>query len=349
MDRDMDRDEILHWLREDDPEVLDALWAAADETRRRHVGDDVHFRGLVELTNHCVRGCAYCGIRAANREIQRYRMTAGEVMECVRMAVELGFGTVVFQGGEDYGLGTEWVADLVRQVKARTELAVTLSLGERPDEDFIAWRKAGADRYLLRFETSDPDLYRAIHPDLPGRVSDRIAMLGRLRALGYEAGSGVMVGTPGQTYQSLANDIATFRELDLDMIGIGPFIPHPATPLGNAPVPDVHNQVPADEIMVLKAVALTRLVCPDANLPSTTALATVNPKDGRERGLERGANIVMPNLTPPKYRILYEIYPDKACINETGDQCAACLRSRIESIGRTVGTGQGGRQRSSAT
>ena len=344
----LDRNALLGWLREDDPERLEELWAAADETRRRHVGDAVHLRGLIEISNHCVRACGYCGLRAGNREIQRYRMSADEILECARNAKAWGWGTVVLQSGEDYGLTTEWIAEVVRRIKAETGLAVTLSLGERPEADLATWLEAGADRYLLRFETSDDELYALIHPDLPGRGSDRVAILRTLQRLGYEAGSGVMVGIPGQTYASVTDDVDLFRSMDLDMIGIGPYISHPQTPLGDlswARAIPAGEQIPNDELTVYKAVALTRLVCPEANIPSTTALATINKAEGRELGLMRGANIVMPNLTPPEYRVKYEIYPDKACVNETAEMCRGCLRGRVESIGRVIGEGPGGRRR----
>lgn len=338
--------EIENWLREEDPPRLETLWQEADAVRRAHVGDAVHLRGLIEISNYCVRRCGYCGLRVENRELGRYRMSKDEILSCAGMAKVYGYGTTVLQSGEDYGLETAWVEDVVRAIKLETGLAVTLSLGERPDDDLIAFREAGADRYLLRFETSDPELYALIHPPLPGRVSDRIAMLRRLRELGYEAGSGVMIGIPGQTYASLARDIDTFRGLDLDMIGVGPYLAHPDTPLGRGEwVREIspEDQVPSTELMTYKALALTRLVCPEANLPSTTALATINRANGRELGLQRGANIVMPNLTPVKYRALYEIYPAKACIDETSEQCRVCLTARIRSVGREIGAGPGNR------
>jgi biotin synthase len=314
----------------------------ADKIRRENVGDQVHLRGLVEFSNYCARLCGYCGLRAENRKIERYRMTREEILECAQKAVQFGYGTLVLQSGEDWGVQREWMADVVRSIKAETPLAVTLSLGERDEEDFIAWRKAGADRYLLRFETSNHDLYEKIHPSLPGKVSDRFAILRKLKELGYEAGSGVMIGIPGQRYEDLVNDIELFRSLDLDMIGVGPFIPHPDTPLGHQEF--LADQVPNTEAMTYKVVALTRIVCPQANIPSTTALATLNLARGRELGLCRGANVVMPNLTPVKYRAKYEIYPAKACIRETAEQCHGCLKKRIISINRTVGTGPGGRK-----
>jgi biotin synthase len=252
---------------------------------------------------------------------------------------------VVLQSGEDYGLGTGWLADVVRRIKAGTPLAVTLSLGERPDEDLAAWREAGADRYLLRFETSNRALYDRIHPPLVGRPSDRPAMLRRLRGLGYEIGGGVMVGLPGQTYGDLAEDIEMFRDLDLDMIGVGPFLPHPATPLGRpdeTPAAPARRQAPNTEDMTYKVVALARLACPRANIPATTALAALNADQGRELGLRRGANVVMPNLTPAPYRKWYEIYPGKAGIAETAEACREGLAQHIEAIGRKVGVGPGG-------
>lgn len=334
-------DEIVAWLRETNPERLESLWRHADEERRTHVGDAVHLRGLIEFSNHCVRQCGYCGLRVGNREIVRYRMDAEEIWACVREAVAYGYGAVVLQSGEDLGITAEWMGEIVRRIKSETPLAVTLSLGERTEDELRYWRSCGADRYLLRFETSNPKLFSQVHPPRSGETpSDRIALLKILRDLGYETGSGALIGIPGQTHDDLARDIELFHELDLDMIGVGPYIPHPGTPLANEPR-DTEDQVPNTEEMTYKTVALTRLMCPNANIPSTTALATLNRALGRELGLMRGANIVMPNLTPENYRKLYEIYPDKACLNETARACQGCLRTRIESLGRSVGAGRG--------
>jgi 2-iminoacetate synthase len=348
----LDRAAILGWLREDDPSALETLWRAADRVRRIHVGEQVHLRGLIEISNHCARECAYCGIRAANSVLPRYRMTPGEILEAARMAARLGYGTVVLQSGEDPGLPPGLISDLVRRIKKETPLAVTLSLGERSEADLAAWREAGADRYLLRFETSNRELFRRIHPaPRGGEERDRIAILRSLRALGYEIGSGVMIGIPGATWDDLANDIETFAALDLDMIGVGPYIPHPQTPLGGEAPPSAttgapaaaprEEQVPAAEDVTYRVIALARLVCPSANIPSTTALATLNRANGRELGLQRGANVVMPNLTPAAYRALYEIYPAKACVSETAELCNGCLQGRLAAIGRPAGTGRG--------
>ena len=336
---------ILNWLRETRPERLQELHDRADRVRKQNVGDAVHLRGLIEISSHCVRQCMYCGLRRGNRSLRRYRMTRDEILDCARQAERLGYGTVVMQAGEDPALSTEWISDIVRWIKRETALAVTLSLGERQDRELQSWRSAGADRYLLRFETSDLELFRTIHPRAAG-APDRLTLLRRLKVLGYEAGGGVMVGIPGQSYASLANDVLTFRALDLDMIGIGPYIPHAQTPLGSRalrPAIDPAEQALPTEEMVYKMVALARIVRPTANIPSTTALATINRTHGRKRGLSVGANVVMPNLTPVKYRNLYQIYPAKACIEESATDCNHCLRSQIRSLGRFAGLGPGGR------
>jgi biotin synthase len=334
--------ELEAWLRQEDPFELKLLWRLADAVRRQEVGDAVQLRGLVEVSNHCSRQCHYCGIRAGNTGLVRYRLSQAEVLACARQARALGYGTVVLQAGEDAGLTGDWVEGVVRRVKAETGLAVTLSLGERPLGELAAWKAAGADRYLMRFETGNSRLFASIHPPAaPGQPCDRLALLGQLRRLGYEVGSGILIGIPGQSYADLAIDIRLFHELELDMIGVGPFIAHPQTPLGRAPFPALADQVPNTELMTYKVLALARLMRPQANLPSTTALATLNLAWGRELGLQRGANVLMPNLTPAQYRPLYEIYPAKACIRETADQCHACVMARLHGLGRHPGSGPG--------
>ncbi len=336
---------IFEWLREEEASRLNMLWELADGARRRYVGDDVHLRGLAEISNHCVRRCTYCGINTGNNDLPRYRMDAAEILGCAREARALSYGTVVLQSGEDRGLSQSFVSEVVRAIKGETGLAVTLSLGERPEEDFGEWKRAGADRYLLRFETSDRLLYERVHPSLRGKRSDRFSLLRILKKLGYEIGSGVMVGLPGQTFESLARDIESFRDLDLDMIGVGPFIPHPTTALGRKPTATGLDDVPATELMTLKVVALARLVCPEANIPATTALSTVNMREGYELALQRGANVVMPNITPAKYRALYQIYPGKSLAGGNHEDSCALIRGRIEALGRGIGTGPGGRRR----
>lgn len=340
----MTREEILYWLKNNDEQSLHELWEKADAVRKAQVGDEVHLRGLLEFSNHCSRDCHYCGLRAGNNNLERYRMPEEEIMACVAEGQAYGYGTVVLQSGEDFGLDVDWMTHLIKRIKGETPLAVTLSLGERSEQELATWREAGADRYLLRFETSNPELFRKIHPALSGQEADRLEMLKMIKRLGYETGSGVMIGIPGQTWEDLARDIETFRELELDMIGVGPFIPHHETLLGQrAAQPGLlsQDQVPNTELMTYKVIALARLVQPRANIPATSALATLNTPTGRELGLSRGANIVMPNLTPKKYRAMYEIYPAKACIDETAADCRSCMHGRILSIGRKVGKGRG--------
>jgi len=340
----MNKDQILEWLKIDDQAELEKLWRQSDKIRRENVGDEVHLRGLIEVSNFCARDCGYCGIRVGNQDVCRYRLSADEIMDCVQMAVNFEYGSVVLQAGEDYGITRDWLCDIITRIKRTTNLAITLSLGERDVGELAAWRQAGADRYLLRFETSNKELYDRIHPPLPGKVSDRFEILRSLRDIGYEVGSGIMVGIPGQSYDDLATDILLFKEYDIDMIGIGPYIPHPGTPLGMSAgqhLAPSSEQVPGTELMTCKVVALTRILCPLINIPSTTALATINRAEGRAHGLSRGANIVMPNLTPKKYRELYEIYPAKASCNENADESNSRIKSGIIAMGRVIGAGRG--------
>ena len=342
-------DSIVSGLVNNSSGYLHDLFRHADICRRDNVGDKIHLRGLIEISNICRRNCLYCGIGAKNKNIPSYRLSKEEILQSAAKAVEFCYGSVVLQAGEDCGIDAEWMADIVREIK-RMGLAVTLSLGEREDEDYQIWRDAGADRYLLRFETSNKNLFRTIHPALPNQEPvDRIELLTKLRKMGYEIGSGVMIGIPGQTYADLARDIELFRTLSLDMIGCGPYLPHPQTPLGN---PELHekfgipkinpeDQVPATAEMAFKVIALTRLNCPKANIPCTTAVATIDAQDGRKLGLMRGANVIMPNLTPIKYRKMYEIYPDKAATYLTAEQTHEAVMQTLREIGRTPATDRG--------
>lgn len=338
-------DDILSWLREDDETRLEALWRLADDVRADAVGPEVHLRGLVEFSNCCSRHCLYCGLRAPSGDVSRYRLNEREIVASALLARELGYGTVVLQSGEDRFLDVHWLAHVVSRIKRETGAAVTLSIGERATGELEALRRAGADRYLLRFETSNPDLYARIHPAPPGgQGRDRLEMLRLLRTLDYEVGSGVMVGIPGQTWTDLARDIERFRELELDMIGVGPYIPHPGTPLGRAPgehAAPPGDQVPATVDVTCRVLALTRLVRPMANLPATTAVTTLGDTDGQTLALQRGANVVMPNITPRTARREYTIYPNKAGMHDDPLTYRDRLLERIRRIGRVPGTGRG--------
>jgi biotin synthase len=337
-----DRDEIARWVRERDPRRRSGLWEVADGVRQAQVGDEVHLRGLIEISNHCVRHCAYCGINAGHRALARYRLDPATVVVLAQDAREADCGTVVLQAGEDPWWTGERVADLIRRLKVEVGVAVTLSLGERPVEDLARWREAGADRYLLRFETGNQDLYRRVHPPQRDWGRDRRDQLADLRRLGYEVGSGFLVGLPGSTWDDLVDDILLCRELDLDMVGIGPYLPHPMTPLGRTVAPADPEQVPAADVpTTLTSMALLRLLLPTVNLPATTALGILDPVEGLEAGLRAGANIVMPDFTPDTERRLYSIYPGKEGAGPAGAERVASIRRRLIAIGRTVGTGAG--------
>lgn len=327
----LSEDELLHILT--DPQADEALFAAADRVRKKYVGDAVFLRGLIEFTNICKNNCLYCGLQRQNAAVARYRLTEQEIFSLAQKAAQYGYKTVVLQGGEDPFFSAEILAPLLRRIKT-LDLAVTLSLGERSRADYKAFKEAGADRYLLRIETTDRALYEKYNPGMS--FENRLRCLHDLKELGYEVGTGVLVGLPGQTPRSLAKDILFFKKLDADMIGLGPFIPNPQTPLKNAPAPVLK---PA-----LKVMALTRLLLPDANIPATTAMETLEP-DGRIQALQSGANVVMPNVTEGEARLNYALYPGKACAGEDPARCADCLKAKLHAIGRTVGTGYGGHKR----
>ncbi|MGC8846026.1 MAG: [FeFe] hydrogenase H-cluster radical SAM maturase HydE, partial [Candidatus Hydrogenedens sp.] len=279
----MDKKNIINWLREKNEDKLNELWELADSIRSKYVGEEVHFRGLIEISNYCKKNCLYCGIRISNRKLTRYRMEDSEILECVEFAKRNGYGTIVLQSGEDPDFTKEKIAELIRKIKENANVAITLSLGEQEKHTLELWKSAGANRYLLRFETSDEILFKRIHSSEQAKsLENRIKQLKILKQLGYEAGSGIMIGIPYQTYESIANDILLFKQLDLDMIGIGPYIPHPDTPLGqeylNKYKKDDEKFVPNTELMTYKVLALTRIICPTVNIPATTALATVNTR-----------------------------------------------------------------------
>lgn len=338
----LNRDTIRYWLEETDPARLTQLWHQADTIRRTHVGSDVHLRALLEISNECRRHCHYCGLNVTNRTVIRYTLSADMILHLVSLIDSLGFGTVVLQSGEHPALDRDTVAKLIERIKSTTNLAITLSLGERNKEDYRTWKASGADRYLLKFETSNTELYKRVHPATGNDWNNRLEILDFLKDAGYEVGSGFMIGLPGQSYSDIANDIMLCRTLSLDMIAAGPYIPHPATLLGsegNHTFGDP-GQVPASVLMTLKTVALLRLCCPDTNIPATSALSVLDASDGRESGLECGANVFMPDITPMPYRKWYEIYPGKI-ITDTSLPDLKDIRNALEGIGRTLGKGPG--------
>lgn len=323
------REEILRAIAAPSSEAAKRWIKAADSLRSQTVGDEVHLRGLIEFSNYCRNNCHYCGLRRDNRQLTRYRLSMAEIVAAGEEGVRLGYRTVVLQSGEDPAYTAWSVATLVRELKA-LGLVVTLSLGEREPWEYELWRAAGAERYLMRHETADHALYAALHPGQS--LAKRISLLKVLKELEYQVGTGFMVGLPGQSPETLWTDLELALELDAEMVGIGPFIPHPATPLGEC----VGGTVEETCLMV----ALTRLILPQALIPATTALGSLSPL-GREAALRSGANVVMPNLTPRVYRPDYQIYPNKICLGEEAAECRGCITRRIESIGRRVALGPG--------
>jgi len=327
---DLNKEEAAYLLSQDDEERVSRIISAADEIRKRFCGDEVHIRALIEFSNYCRNDCLYCGLRRSNSKIHRYRMTPDEIVSTAASIAQKGIGTIVLQSGEDPAFTADIAADIISRIKSAADVAVTLSLGERPYEDYALWKEAGADRYLLRHETANPELFKKIHPD--STLQKRLGCLKELKRLGYQIGAGSMVGIPGQTIDDMAMDIMLLKDLEVDMAGIGPFIPHPNTPFGGAEQGSLK--------MTLKMVALARIVTRDALIPATTATGTID-EFGREKALMAGANVVMPNYTPLSWRVNYEIYPNKRCITEDPEACAPCLAARILSIGRKVAVGKG--------
>ena len=317
--------DIEDLLGREDPREVEMIYAAADRIRRQYVGDGILLRGLVEFSNYCVNTCFYCGLNRNNRELERYRLSDEEILGAVKLLASQQIRTVVLQAGEDDGLDPRGLAALVREIKARFGVAITLSLGEWPRGDYKLWREAGADRYLLKIESSDKELYESLHAHRS--YENRVRCLEDLRSLGYQVGCGCMVGIRGQTLRHLARDIQFFARNDFDMIGIGPFIPHPRTPL--------RGEQKGGVAMTLKAVALTRIVTRNSHLPATTALGSME-QDFRIQGLKAGANVLMPNFTPVRAKKLYEIYPGKRCINEPTGACAFCMEGLAASIDRHI-------------
>lgn len=303
---------------------LPALMAAADEVRQKTVGNQVHLRGIIEFSNYCRQHCCYCGLRADNKSIDRYRLTPEQILDTAALAVQTGYRTLVLQSGEDPLIPAEAIAELTREIK-KLGVAVTLSCGERSYAVYQLWREAGADRYLIKQETADPALYRCIRPG--HTLQERLQCQHWLKELGYQVGSGCMIGLPGQTADILARDLMLMKEMQIDMSGMGPFIPHGQTPLRTGTTGSV--------ALTLKMLATARLYMPWLLLPATTSLASLHPQ-GRELALRAGANVIMPNVSPAEFRSLYQIYPGKLNTQDSMLEYYKKITELIEAEGRTV-------------
>ncbi|MDD3875826.1 MAG: [FeFe] hydrogenase H-cluster radical SAM maturase HydE [Bacteroidales bacterium] len=335
--------EELMILLASDVEGRNKIFKKAAQIKEDYVGNIVYFRGLIEYSNSCVKNCYYCGIRAGNKFSTRYNLTDEEVFDAVRYAYENNFASIVIQSGERVNVGfTEKISALLKEIKqiSKGTMGVTLSLGEQDLETYQKWFKAGAHRYLLRIETSNRELYKKIHPDdAMHDYNVRLEALKNLKKAGFQVGTGVMVGLPFQTISDLADDLIFFKELDIDMAGLGPYIEHHQTPL----------YIEKDRLiskterfnLSLKMIALLRIMMKDINIAATTAMQAIDPM-GREKAIKVGANVIMPNLTPIKYRENYQLYEDKPCMDEEADECKNCLEARIKIAGHTIGYGEWG-------
>ena len=328
--RDLPDAELKALLETDAYDSL--LVSAADQKRREIYGDEVYIRGLIEFTNYCRNNCYYCGIRRDNPNTVRYRLNKEEILACCEEGYRLGFRTYVLQGGEDPYYTDERICGIVSEIRRRfPDCAITLSIGEKPRESYQAFFDAGANRYLLRHETASEQHYRKLHPDSM-RLSNRKRCLYDLKAIGYQVGSGFMVGSPYQTTENLIEDLRFLQGLRPDMIGIGPYIPHEDTPFSTFESGSV--------TLTLRLISLLRLMFPYALIPATTALGTAHPQ-GRELGLKAGANVVMPNLSPVGVRKLYDLYDNKICTGEEAAQCRGCLERRVLTAGYRIVTSVG--------
>ena len=331
-ERDLPDQELLELITTTDSAANELLAARADNIRQQYYGKKVYIRGLIEFTNYCKNNCYYCGIRAGNGQAQRYRLTKEQILDCCAEGYRLGFRTFVLQGGEDPYYTDERICDIVAAIRAQhPDCAITLSIGEKERASYQAYFDAGANRYLLRHETATPEHYAQLHPASMS-LANRKRCLFDLKEIGYQVGSGFMVGSPYQTPANLLADLRFLQELEPDMIGIGPYITHEQTPFA--------DKKSGTAEQTLRLLSILRLMFPYALLPATTALGTIHP-NGRELGLKAGGNVVMPNLSPVKVRKLYELYENKICTGEEAAQCRGCLEARVRMAGYEIVTDRG--------
>ncbi len=330
--QDLSDSELAELINDRDDETAELLRIRADEVRQRYYGKKVFLRGLIEVSSHCKNDCLYCGIRRSNRDADRYRLDREKILSCCENGYSLGFRTFVMQGGEDSFFTDELMCSIISEIREKyPDCAITLSLGERSRESYRLMKEAGADRYLLRHETASPELYRRLHP-AEMSLDNRIRCLYDLKELGYQVGSGFMVGAPFQTTEDLVTDLRFLQKLQPQMIGIGPFVPHHSTPFAEEKGGTLE--------LTLRLLGILRLMFPKVLLPATTALGTIHPM-GREMGLKTGCNVVMPNLSPVDVRKKYDLYDNKICTGEEAAECRHCLDRRIVSAGYEVASERG--------
>ena len=328
--KDVSNDELYQLLSSDDANK--SLYEHADKIRRLNYGTDVYIRGLIEFSNICKNDCFYCGIRKSNSNVDRYSLTKEDILNCCETGYRLGYRTFVLQSGESFAYSDSQICDIVYSIKNRyPNSAITLSIGEKSKESYQDYYNSGAERYLLRHETANNEHYRKLHPSTMS-LDNRKQCLFNLKEIGYQVGSGFMVGSPYQTLDNLIEDLRFLQKLQPDMIGIGTYITHKDTPFKNFPNGSLD--------LTLKMISILRLMFPYALIPSTTALGTISPI-GRELGLKAGANVVMPNLSPTIVREKYQLYDNKICTGEEAGECKSCLERRIQSVGYRIISGRG--------
>jgi biotin synthase len=330
-------------LLEADQEMTKKIFLEADRIKKEYLGDKVYFRGLIEFSNICSKDCLYCGIRNSNHNVGRYNIQDEEIIEAALYAYQQNYASIVLQSGEIQSVAfTKRIEELVKKIHRKTNnnLRITLSLGEQNVETYKRWFEAGGHRYLLRIESSNPELYKKIHPaDSNHTHKRRIEALESLKKIGFQTGTGVMIGLPFQTKEDLANDLLFMKNFEIDMIGMGPYIEHADTPL----IKYAELLLPLKErfVLALKMIAILRLMMPTINIAAATALQTID-KMGREKALKVGANVIMPNITPGKYRDNYKLYDNKPCTDENADDCTQCLQARIAMTGYEIGYNEWG-------
>lgn len=340
---ELSAEELAALLSITDRAELQALFDFAYEIKEQYVGKIAYFRGIIECSNMCIKDCYYCGIRRSNDNVERFLMDEEEIYKEAIWAFEAEYGSCVIQSGERQD--EKYIAMIERVVgriseATKGELGITLSLGEQTEETYRRWKKAGAHRYLLRIETTNPELYARIHP-ADHLLETRRECLAALRRCGYQVGTGVMIGLPGQNMMDLANDILFLKQIDIDMVGMGPYIPHSDTPMGKEIPPYSEARKKEALELGLKMIAVTRIALRDINIAAATALQALE-HDGREQGLRCGANVIMPNITETRYRSSYQLYDNKPCLDENSSMCRGCLSSRIKGIGEEIGFNERG-------
>jgi len=336
------KDDLLRLMKLKEEEDLNKLYNQAYQVKAEHVGRKVYYRGIIEFSNYCQKNCYYCGIRKDNSQVTRFMMKEQEILNRAEWVYKNDYGSLVLQSGEcqsqEY---IEFVEKIVTKIKELSsgELGITLSLGEQSKETYRRWFAAGAHRYLLRIETANPKLYQKLHPD-DHKFTSRLSCLQDLKEIGYQVGTGVMIGLPGQTVEDIVDDLLFFQEYDIDMIGMGPYVVHDNTPLKKE-IEDIDHLRQRNLEWGIKMVALLRLLMPDVNIAATTALQALDPQ-GREKALAAGANVLMPIVTHQKYRQNYQLYDNKPCIDEKATDCQHCLAARVKSVGDQIGYGEWG-------